>query len=77
MFLKDVQVVASKVQEVIDLLNGLKNGQVTRQHMRQQMEAKKTANEDLLYRERREHLMNLFYVYAKLTMITNQRTFRL
>ena len=64
LFLKDVQVVTSKVQEVIDLLNGLKNGQVTRQHMRQQMEAKKTANEDLLYRERREHLMNLFYVYA-------------
>lgn len=31
------------------------------------MEAKKKskkANEDLLYRERREHLMNLFYVYA-------------
>lgn len=64
LFLKDVQAVASKVQEVIDLLNGLKNGQVTRQHMRQQMEAKKKTNEDLLYRERREHLMNLFYVYA-------------
>ena len=64
LFLKDVQVVASKVQEVIDLLNGLKNGQVTRQQMRQQMEAKKKTNEDLLYRERREHLMNLFYVYA-------------
>lgn len=37
---------------------------MTRQHIRQQMEAKKKANEDLLYRERREHLMNLFYVYA-------------
>ena len=64
LFLKDVQVAASKVQEVIDFLSGLKNGQVTREYMRQQMDAKKKANEDLLYRERREHLMNLFYVYA-------------
>ena len=63
-FLKDVQPVASKVQEVLDVLNDLKNGQTTRQQVRQHMKSKMKVNEDLLYRERREHLLNLFYVYA-------------
>lgn len=63
-FLKDVQPVASKVQEVLDVLTDLKNGQTTRQQVRQHMKSKMKVNEDRLYRERREHLLNLFYVYA-------------
>ena len=64
LFLKSGEAMASKVQEVIAILSDLKNGQVTRQQVRQQMAAKMKVHEDLLYEERRKHLINLFYIYA-------------
>ena len=64
LFLKDVSDVASEVKEVIDILSDLKNGQATRQQVQQQMVSKMKKNQNLLYGQRREHLINLFYVYA-------------
>ena len=64
LFLKHVSDVASEIKEVIDILSDLKNGQATRQQVQQQMVSKMKKNQDLLYRQRREHLINLFYVYA-------------
>lgn len=64
LFLKSVEAVASEIKEVIDILSDLKNGQVTRQQVHQQMVSKMKKNQDLLYGQRREHLINLFYIYA-------------
>ena len=64
LFLKHVSDVASEIKEVIDILSDLKNGQATRQQVQQHMVSKMKKNQDLLYRQRREHLINLFYVYA-------------
>lgn len=64
LFLKGDEAVASKVKEVIDILSDLKNGQATRQQVQQQMVSKMKMNQDLLYGQRREHLINLFYIYA-------------
>lgn len=64
LFLKSGEALASQVQEVIAILSDLKDGRVTRQQMRQQMAAKMKVHEDLLYEERRKHLINLFYIYA-------------
>ena len=64
LFLKSGEAMASKVQDVIAILSDLKNGRVTRQQVRQQMAAKMKVHEDLLFEERRKHLINLFYIYA-------------
>lgn len=64
LFLKGDDALASDVKEVIDILSDLKNGQATRQQVQQQMVSKMKKNQDLLYGQRREHLINLFYIYA-------------